>query len=44
MPKKIEKRLRTAARRKGLKGEQANRYVYGGLTNIKKKMKRKRGK
>jgi hypothetical protein len=31
MPKKAEQKLRKEANEKGLKGEQAERYVYGGL-------------
>jgi hypothetical protein len=31
MPKKLEKKLKTEAAKKGLKGERADRYVYGTL-------------
>lgn len=31
MPKKAERALKSSARKKGLKGEGKDRYVYGGL-------------
>jgi len=31
MPKKMEKALKAEARKKGLKGESANAYVYGTM-------------
>lgn len=31
MPRKLEKRLRKKAKKKGLKGERADAYVYGTL-------------
>lgn len=31
MPKKLEKELKAEAKRKGMKGERANAYVYGTL-------------
>lgn len=31
MPKEMERKLRAEARKKGLKGERADRYVYGTL-------------
>jgi len=31
MPKKLEKELRAKARKKGLKGERADAYVFGTL-------------
>jgi hypothetical protein len=31
MPKKLEKKLKEEAAKKGLKGERADRYVYGTL-------------
>ena len=40
MPKQIEAKLRRTARKKGLTGAAKNRYVYGGLTNIKKRQVR----
>ena len=40
MPKQIEAKLRRTARKKGLTGAAKNRYVYGGLTNVKKRMTR----
>lgn len=41
MPKKLEQKLKKQARKKGYKGERADAYVYGTLTNIKKKKKKK---
>jgi hypothetical protein len=37
MPKKLERKLRAQARKKGLKGKRANAYVFGTLERIKKK-------
>ena len=37
MPKKIENSLKATARKKGLKGEAKDRYVYGTLAKLKKK-------
>jgi hypothetical protein len=31
MPEKVEKELRAEAKKKGLKGKRADRYVYGAL-------------
>jgi hypothetical protein len=31
MPKKMEKELKSEARKKGLKGERADAYVYGTM-------------
>jgi len=31
MPKKLEKALRAEARKRGLVGERADRYVYGAM-------------
>jgi hypothetical protein len=31
MPKKMEKALKRAARKKGLKGKRSNAYVYGTM-------------
>jgi hypothetical protein len=31
MPEKLEKKLKTEAAKKGLKGERADRYVYGTM-------------
>jgi hypothetical protein len=31
MPKKLEKELKAQARKKGLKGERADAYIYGTL-------------
>lgn len=33
MPKFLEDRLKQEARAKGLKGERADRYVYGSMNN-----------
>ena len=33
MPKKMEKGLKKSAKKKGLKGKSAARYVYGGMVN-----------
>jgi hypothetical protein len=45
MPKKLEKQLKRQAKKKGLKGERANAYIYGTMrktgwipSNQKKKM------
>ena len=42
MPKKLHRKLKRQARKKGYKGKRADRYVYGTMTNIEKKRKRKR--
>jgi len=34
MPEFLERSLRAAARKKGLKGEHADHYVYGAMNNI----------
>jgi hypothetical protein len=39
MPKKVERKLKAEAKKKGLKGRRANAYVYGTLSKIKKKGK-----
>lgn len=44
MPKKIERKLKKAAKNKGLKGERADRYVYGTMTKIDKAKKSKKKK
>jgi hypothetical protein len=36
MPKALHKKLKRAARKKGLKGKRADRYVYGTLNKLKK--------
>lgn len=51
MPKELERKLRTQARKKGFTGKRADAYVYGGLRKtgwvpkIQKKLKKvfKRG-
>lgn len=42
MPKKLEKKLRKEANKKGLKGERADAYVYGGLRKTGWKPKKKK--
>jgi len=44
MPKKLEKELRAEARKKGLTGERADKYVYGALRNTGWTPKRKKKK
>ena len=52
MPKKLERKLKAEARKKGFTGERADRYVYGTLrktgwtpsTQRKKKTSKKRKK
>ena len=36
MPKKLHRKLAKAARKKGLKGKQADRYIYGTMKKIDK--------
>jgi hypothetical protein len=40
MPKKVHDKLKRQARKKGLKGERADAYVYGTMNKIKKKKKK----
>jgi len=42
MPKKLERRLRRAARRKGLSKQQQDAYVYGTLRKAGWRPKRER--
>lgn len=42
MPKKLELKLKAQARKKGYKGERADRYVYGSLRKTGWKPKRER--
>ena len=35
MPKKMEKKLKKQAKKKGLKGKKADSYVYGTLNKLK---------
>lgn len=44
MPKKIHKTLEKSARKKGLKGNRKNAYIYGTLNKITKKHKRNKRK
>ncbi len=37
MPKKLERELRASGRKKGLKGDRLDAYVFGTLEKIKKK-------
>jgi len=41
MPKKVEKRLKREAKKKGLSAERAAAYVYGGLRKTGWKPKKK---
>lgn len=34
MPKKIEKKLKAGAKKKGFKGKRANAYVYGTMNKM----------
>lgn len=40
MPKEIERKLMAEARKKGLKGEKFDRYVYGTMNKIMKGKKK----
>jgi hypothetical protein len=42
MPKKMHQKLVRQANKKGLKGKRKKRYVYGTLSKIEKRRKRKR--
>lgn len=42
MPVKEEKMLKAQAKKKGLKGERANAYVYGTMQKIKEARSKKR--
>ncbi len=44
MPKKMEKALRKAAKKKGLKGKKKAAYIYGTLRKTGWKPKKKRHK
>ena len=39
MPKKVHKKLVSAAKKKGLSGERKRAYVYGGLRKVEKARK-----
>ena len=41
MPKKMEKKLKSEARKKGLKGDRADAYVYGTMRKTGWKPKKK---
>ena len=36
MPKALHKKLKRQARKKGLKGKRADKYVYGTMDKLKK--------
>jgi len=42
MPEKLHRELKKQARKKGLKGERAKRYVYGTLAKVKKASRKKK--
>ena len=42
MPKKVEKRLKAQAKKKELKGERANSFVYGIMRKLGWKPKKER--
>ena len=42
MPKEVHDALEKEAEKKGLKGEEKDRYVYGGLANFEKRQKEKK--
>lgn len=42
MPKKLERKLKAEARKKGYKGKRADKYVYGTLRKTGWKPKRER--
>jgi hypothetical protein len=40
MPKVLHEKLKKQARKKGLKGEHFDRYVYGTMNKVEKKKKK----
>jgi hypothetical protein len=44
MPKKLHDKLRRSANRKGLKGDEADAYVYGTLKVLEGKIKKNTAK
>ncbi len=40
MPNKLHEKLKRGARKKGLTGERADRYVHGTMQKIKKRKKK----
>ena len=42
MPKKLEKKLKREAKKKGLSGERRNAYIYGAMRRTGWKPKRER--
>ena len=44
MPKKMERELKSEAKKKGLKGDRADAYVYGTMRKAGWKPEREKGK
>lgn len=44
MPKELERKLKARAKKMGLKGERADRYVYGTLRKTGWKPEREKGR
>lgn len=42
MPEKVKKALKKVAKKKGMKGERADAFVYGTMANMKKRRRRKK--
>lgn len=42
MPKKVEKALKKAAKKRGMKGERADAFVYGTMKNMEKRRRKKK--
>lgn len=42
MPKRLEQKLRQAARKRGYSAKRTQAYVYGTLANLRKRATRKR--
>jgi hypothetical protein len=40
MPKKLERKLKATARKRGYGREQTNRYVYGTMNRLKRRRKK----
>ena len=40
MPKKLERKLKAEARKKGFSGKRAGAYIYGTLSKIEKRRKK----
>lgn len=41
MPKKLHAKLKKTAKKKGLKGERAKKYVHGTMASLEKKTKKR---